>query len=173
MQTAVQEDAQEGFLVRSLNNMKGDVFVRWDAESANLSHMGLRSVPRELAACPRLKFLNLSKNALDSLDSLPPSLYRLNVSFNRLRSLEGLPDALQELYAWSNALRGELDGTCLPHGLQKLYAVNNRQPLSKIEGKHRGTLPPEHQEERTPHRPRLSLLLPPRAAQVVICTITI
>lgn len=147
--------------MRSLNDAKGDVFVRWDAESANLSDMGLRSVPQELAACKQLTYLVLSMNALDSLDGLPPNLYHLNISWNRLRSLEGLPeglrvlfatnnllehlrglpprlrqlnvwsnyiqtleglpDALQELYARCNALRGELDCSCLPKGLQMLF----------------------------------------------------
>lgn len=126
----------------------GRAKVHFDVEELVLTDLGLSEVPRQLAACTRLRTLDLSGNRIAVLKHLPPTLEFLRMRFNRLQSLEGLPlcttvadftendivslegcpPLLRELNVCGNRLR-ELRG--LPPLLLKLHACCN--PLQRLD----------------------------------------
>lgn len=82
-----------------------------------LSGCGLRAFPQGLDALPNLRYLNLDRNALESLpETLPPHLRWLRLNHNAIKSLPesvGALASLERLYLRGNGL------TAIPDALSR------------------------------------------------------
>lgn len=88
-----------------------------------LSGCGLRAFPRGLDALPALRYLNLDRNALESLpETLPPHLRWLRLNHNSIKTLPesvGNLASLERLYLRGNGL------TAIPDALSRCAAVTD------------------------------------------------
>lgn len=88
-----------------------------------LSGCGLRAFPQRLDSLPALRYLNLDRNAIDSLpDTLPTHLRWLRLNHNSIKTLPesvGALASLERLYLRGNGL------TAIPDALSRCTAVTD------------------------------------------------